>query len=146
MKKRICALLALLTVMSCLTACSFTQNIIGAPKTMVVSNSKVRIMIEYLAANDMSGAKLMLHPRAGESLDVVLGQMRDYLGGRNIFTLGTRDACISTTIGASGEIMQETCTFEVIMRDDSSFYVYATYLSDSEGEGLTDLQFVFGAE
>ena len=144
MKKTVCCLLILLSVLSCLMACNFTTNVSGNLAGEAESFSNVEEMMAALAEDSTSDAKQMMHPKSAENSDAAIIQMSTYLAGREAVSIQQVSIDVKTTNGASGKTKKERATYTATLSDGDIIYLSVTYLSDSDGDGFTSFQLVLG--
>ena len=144
MKKLICVVLAMLTLLCCLTACNFTRNMTGALAGNAEATPKAEEMMAALAENRIADAKALMHPQVGEGLDTAITQMSDYLAGRKVSAMELKNINVSTTSGTSGKATQEKVAYHVTLTDSTSIYISAVYLTNGDGAGFVTFQVVLG--
>lgn len=144
MKKLVCFVLVQLALLSCLTACNFTQNMSGAFAGEAESTSKVEEMMMALAENRASDAKTLMHPQVAEKTDAAIAQMSDYLVGREVSSMELRSIGVNTSTGTSGKTRQEQVAYQVTLADGAVIYINVVYLSNNAGTGFASFQLVLG--
>ena len=144
MKKCICLALVLITLLSCLTACNFTQTMSGALAGEAESASKVDEMMKALAENRTTDAKSLMHPQVAEKADAAIIQMSTYLAGREASDLKLTGINVQTSASTSGKTRQEQTTYQVTLTDGAVIYLNVVYLSNNAGVGFTSFQLVLG--
>ena len=144
MKRSICFVLVLVTLLSCLTGCNFTQNMSGALAGVAESTSKVKEMMTALAENRAPDAKALLHPQATEKADAAIAQMSDYLSGREVSSIEQKNININTFTGTSGKTKQEKVVYQATLTDGAVIYINVVYLSTNSGTGFSSFQLVLG--
>ena len=144
MKKIICFTLVLLALLSCLTACNFTQNVSGAIAGEAEATPKVEEMMAVLADNNAPDAKVLLHPQVAETSDDAIAQMSDYLAGRKASAIELMGITVNTSTGTAGTTRQERVGYRVTLDDDAVIYINAVYLSNNQGNGFASFQIVLG--
>lgn len=144
MKKLICLVSVLLILLSCLTACNFTQKMSGALAGEAECTPKVQEMMTALAENRTTDAKAMMHPQAAETSDAAIAQMRDYMTGREVSAMELKSININTSTGTSGKTRQEQAAYQVTLTDGAVIYLNAVYLSNNAGTGFASFQLVLG--
>ena len=144
MKKLICVILVMLTLVCSLTACKFTQNMSGALAGNAESTPKAEEMMAALTQSRLADAKALLHPAAEENADTAITQMSDYLAGREVSTLKLQNINVKTTTGTSGKTTQEQAAYKVTLSDNSIVYINAVYLTNDDGAGFVSFQLVLG--
>lgn len=144
MKKLISVALIFLAILSCLTACNFTQNLSGALADEAEATSQVEKMMTALAQNRISDAEKLMHPQASEKSDAAMMQMSDFLAGRAAVAMKLRNINVKTSAGTSGKIRQEEVAYQVTLTDGAVIYLNVIYLSNNAGSGFTSFQLVLG--
>lgn len=144
MKKLICLCLVLFSVLGCLSACNFTQNMSGL-KDKAESTPKVEEMMTALTEKSTSDAKALMHPQIGESKNAGISQLIDFVNGRSLKSLELTNINFSSAIGTSGNQKQEQTTFKASLSDGDIIYITAVYLSNDAGAGFISFQIVLGA-
>lgn len=144
MKKLVCLVLVMLALLSCLTACSFTQNLSGDLAGKAESTSKVEEMLAALAENRASDAKALMHIQSADRSDTAIAQMIAYLDGRKVSSLELKNINVNTSTGTSGKARQERVAYQVTLTDDVVIYLNVVYLSNNAGTGFTAFQLVLG--
>ncbi len=144
MKKIICFSLIIFTMLGCLTACSFTQNLSGALADEAEATEKVEEMLLALAENRTSDAKTLMHPQATGNIDSALTQISGYLAGRKADSMELENINISTSTGTSGKTRQEQVVYRVTLSDSDVIYLNAVYFSNKDGAGFVSFQLVLG--
>ncbi len=144
MKKLVCLVLVMLALLSCLTACSFTQNLSGDLAGKAESTSKVEEMMAALAENRTSDAKALMHTQSAERSDAAIAQMSAYLDGREVSSMELKSINVNTSTGTSGKTRQEQVAYKVILTDGVVIYLNVVYLSNNAGTGFTSFQLVLG--
>ncbi len=145
MKKTICFTLVMLTIISCLTACSFNTYVSGALKNKAESTPKVNEMMTALSEGRMSDAKALMHPQASEkATDDTVEQMISYFNGRSATSTEMVNVNVSSSTGTSGKARQEQASYKVTLNDGAVVHISAVYLSNSAGNGFISFQLVLG--
>lgn len=144
MKKTICVVLSMLTLLCCLTACNFTQNMSGALAGEAEATPKAEKMMAALAKNSTDEAKALLHAKASGFLDTGITQMSDYLDGREVSSMSLISINVNTTKGAAGNSRQERVGYTATLSDGTIIYINAVYLSDQTDAGFLSFQIVLG--
>lgn len=144
MKKIICVVLSMLTLLCCLTACNFTQNMSGALAGEAEATPKAEKMMAALAKNSTDEAKALLHAKASGFLDTGITQMSDYLDGREVSSMSLISINVNTTKGAAGTSRQERVGYTATLSDGTIIYINAVYLSDQTDAGFLSFQIVLG--
>lgn len=144
MKKLICVVLSMLTLLCCLTACNFTQNMSGALAGEAEATPKAEKMMAALAKNSTDEAKALLHAKASGFLDTGITQMSDYLDGREVSSMSLISINVNTTKGAAGNSRQERVGYTATLSDGTIIYINAVYLSDQTDAGFLSFQIVLG--
>ena len=144
MKKLFCFTLALLVLLTCLTACNLTQNASGALAGSAEATPKVEEMMAALAANRTDEIKSLMHPNAGENTDVAIAQLSKYLAGRTVGTIEQKSINVSSSTGTSGKTRQEQVAYRVTLSDGEIVYLKAVYNSDRNGTGFLAFQMILG--
>ena len=144
MKKLICFSLVLLVLLSCLTACSFTQKAVNALASEAEATPKVKEMVAALTEDRTADAKALLHPQVVETSDNAIEQMRGYLAGRSASAIDIKGVNINTSTGTAGKTRQEQLTCQVTLTDGEIIYLNVVYLSNKHGAGFTAFQVVLG--
>ena len=144
MKKIICLTLVLLTVLGCLSACNFTQNMSGEIVGEAEATPKVKEMMEALEEDNLSDAKALLHPRIAEVSDNAIAQMRAYLAGRKASAMELKSISVHTSAGTAGKARQEQAAYRVALSDGDVIFLNVVYLSDNQGSGFASFQVVLG--
>ena len=144
MKKIICVALALLLLLSCLTACDITQSMVDAIEEGAEATPKVEKMMAALADHNVADAKALLHPQLTEISDDAIIQMSDYLAGRTVSAMELENINTTSSAGVGGKIRQERLAYQVTLTDGAVIYLNVIHVSGSEGEGFTAFQIVLG--
>lgn len=144
MRKLISVALILQAVLSCLTACNFTQNLSGTLADEAEATSQVEKMMMALAQNRTSDAEKLMHPQASEKSGAAMAQMSDFLAGRTVVDMELRNINVKTSTGTSGKIRQEEAAYQVTLTDGTVIYLNVVYLSNPAGIGFTAFQLVLG--
>jgi len=144
MRKVIPFLFVLLVLISCLTACTFTQSRAGLLAGDAESASLAEEMMAAMAEGCKSDAIALMYPElAVEAEDKIL-QMIDYLDGRHVDAMEQKSINVNTSTGTSGKARQEQVVYEVTLDDGDVIFINTVYLSDSDGEGFISFQLVLG--
>ena len=141
MKKTICLTLIVLAIISCLTACNFTANIL---KDQAESTPKVEKMLTALTSGNSSDAKALLHPHANTDSGNSINQMIKYLNGRKVSSIELTSVNFSSSIGTSGQMKQEQATYKVSLNSTETIYITAVHLTNNAGNGFISFQLVLG--
>lgn len=141
MKKTICLTLVIMAVMCCLTACNFTLNSI---KDNAESTPKVKEMLTALTNGNLSDAKALLHPQLTNAPDDSINQMIGYFNGRSVSSIDLINVNYKSSVGTSGQIMQEQATYRITLNFTETVYITSVYLSNNEGFGFISFQLVMG--
>ncbi|MBE6797935.1 MAG: hypothetical protein E7531_06345 [Ruminococcaceae bacterium] len=144
MKKLISVALIVLALLSCLTACSFTQNMSGVLAGDAECTPKVEEMLSVLAENNTSDAKALMHPQSSDKSDAAIEQMSTYLAGREADSMELQNINVSTSTGTSGRTSQEQVSYRVNLSDGEVIYLNVVYLSNKDGTGFASFQIVLG--
>ena len=144
MKKSICCILLLLSVLSCLMACNFTTNTSGDFAGEAESFSKVEEIMVALAQNNTSDAKQTIHPKSVEESDAAIVQMSNFLAGRKAVSIQQVSIHVTTSKGTAGKTKEEYVTYAATLSDGDIVYLSVVYLSDNDGDGFTSFQMVLG--
>lgn len=144
MKKVICLILALAAMLSCLTACRFSQNASGAMAGKAESAPKAEEMMASLAAGSISDAKALMHPQVAENADQAIAQMSAYLAGRKTSAMEQKSITVNTSTGTAGNSRQERVAYQVTLSDGAVIYINSIYLSDKLGTGFVSFQLILG--
>ena len=131
-------------IIGCLTACNFSSNISSSLHENAESSAKAEKMINALAENRIEDARDMMHSNVVASNDDALNQMIDYLDGRDADSMEPENINISSSVGTSGKIRQESVVYKVTLTDNSVIRVKAIYLSDSSDSGFIAFQISLG--
>ena len=116
MKKAICLTLVILSIASCLTACSFTSNIMNAQKDKAESTPKVKEMMSAMTEKSVSDATSLLHPEANEKADDAIEQIVSYVNGRSVSSMELMNINVTSSTGTSGKMRKK---------------IYSKYLSNN---------------
>ena len=144
MKKRVCLAMALLMVICCLTACSFTSSMLDTGGGKLQATSKVEDMMTAMAENRLEDAKALMHPTAAAQSVDPIAQMSAFLAGRKVTNMQQTTISVNTSTGTSGKTRQESASFQVTLDDGTAIHLAVTYLSNKAGEGFTSFQLVLG--
>ena len=144
MKKIICLVFVILSILSCLTACSFLSNITNKIENNAESKPKIEEMMSLLAENRISDAKNLLHPEANENANESLEQIASYINGRNAGSMKLTNINISSSTGTSGKTRQEQVTYQVTLTDGEIVSLNTIYLSNKAGNGFISIQLALG--
>lgn len=144
MKKTICFTLVLLVLLSCLTACNFTQNMSGALAGDAEATPKVEAMMAALADNSTADAKALMHPQVAERSDDAIAQMCAYLAGRKASAIEMKSINVNTSTGTAGKTRQERVAYQVTLTDGAVIFLNTVYLSSDQGNGFASFQIVLG--
>lgn len=144
MKKIICLSLVLFALLSCLTACNFTQNMSGALAGEADATPKAEEMIEALADGNTAAAKALLHPQAAETSDGAIAQMSSFLAGRYATAIEVNSITVNTSTGTAGNTRQERVVYRVTLTDGDIIFLNVAYLSNGQGTGFASFQIVLG--
>ncbi len=144
MKKIICLVFVILSILSCLTACSFLSNITNKIENNAESKPKIEEMMSLLAENRISDAKNLLHPEANEDANEALEQIASYINGRNAGSMKLTNINISSSTGTSGKTRQEQVTYQVTLTDGEIVSLNTIYLSNKAGNGFISIQLALG--
>ena len=144
MKKLFCLTLVLITLIGCLTACNFTQNLSGALAGEAESTEKAEEMLAALAEKRTSDAKALIHPESAEKADASISQMSAYLSGRKANSIEIENISINSSTGTSGKARQEQAVYKVTLTDGEVIYLNVVYLSNKDGAGFLSFQLALG--
>lgn len=146
MKRLLSCILITSALICCLTACSFTGEVIGTWSDNLEANEKVVEMINALATNNTSDAKALMHPQVINTSNLAISQMSAYLSGRQADSVDLDTFSLNTSSGLSGKdkVRREQATYMVTLTDAEVIWVEVTYLSDDEGVGFTSFQLLLG--
>ena len=144
MKKAICLTLVILSITSCLTACSFTSNIMNVQKDKAESTPKVEEMMSAMAEKSVSDAKSLLHPEANEKADDAIEQIVSYVNGRSVSSMELININVSSSTSISGKMRKEQAVYQVAMADGEIFYLNTVYVTNNDGDGFISFQLVLG--
>ena len=144
MKRLLCIALLILFLMSCLTACNFTQRASGALAGAAEATPKVEEMMTALAENRASDAKALLYPQATANSATAIAQMSNYLAGRDASSIELANINFSASTGTSGKTRQEQVVYKATLSDGEVIYIEAVYLSDNTGVGFTSFRLTLG--
>lgn len=144
MKKIICTLLVVLVILSCMTACSFVQNMSGTIADNAASTLKAEEMMAALADDNASDAKALLHPQVAETSDNAITQMSSYLDGREVSAMELKSINVNASAGTAGKSIQEQASYQVTLTDGAVIFLNVVYLSNDQGDGFTSFQVVLG--
>jgi len=144
MKKAICLTLVILSIASCLTACSFTSNIMNVQKDKAESTPKVEEMMSAMAEKSVSDATSLLHPEAKEKADDAIEQIVSYVNGRSVSSMELININVSSSTSTSGKMRKEQAVYQVAMDDGEIFYLSTVYVTNNDGDGFISFQLVLG--
>jgi len=144
MKKTICFTLVLFSLLGCLTACNFTQNMSGTAAGVAEATPKAEKMMAALADNNTSDAKALLHPQIAETSDNAISQMSAYLAGRKTNSIELKNITVNTSTGTAGKVRQERAAYQVTLADGAVIYLNVVFLSNNQGTGFASFQLVLG--
>ena len=144
MKKFFCAFVVLIMIVGCLSACDFTQNIVGDMADGRESTLKAEELLLALSENRPADAKELMHQEVAEKSETALAQISTYLAGRTVSDMEALNVNIKTTTGTGGKITQEQIAFKLTLSDNSTVYLNALYYSDSADTGFASFQLVIG--
>ncbi len=144
MKKRICFVLVVLVMLSCLTACNFTQSTLNSLADKAEATPKVEAMMSALAENRISDAIGLIHPQKAENSEDTISQICSYLDGRKTSSIVPESINVNSSVSTSGKARQEELVYKVTLTDGAVVYLNVVYLSDNEGTGFTSFQLVLG--
>ncbi|MBE6669355.1 MAG: hypothetical protein E7601_04030 [Ruminococcaceae bacterium] len=144
MKKAICLTLVILSIASCLTACSFTSNIMNVQKDKAESTPKVEEMMSAMAEKSVSDATSLLHPEAKEKADDAIEQIVSYVNGRSVSSMELININVSSSTSTSGKMRKEQAVYQVAMDDGEIFYLNTVYVTNNDGDGFISFQLVLG--
>ena len=141
MKKKICLVLIILSVIGCLTACNFTLN---NAKDEAESTPFVEEMLAALTSDNISEAEALLHPATNDSAREALNQMIAYLNGKKISSTELINVNFTSSVGTAGKVHQEQVNYRLKLDNIETVYINAVYLSNDEGTGFVSFQLVLG--
>ena len=144
MKKAICLTLVILSIASCLTACSFTSNIMNVQKDKAESTPKVEEMMSAMTEKSVSDATSLLHPEAKEKADDAIEQIVSYVNGRSVSSMELININVSSSTSTSGKMRKEQAVYQVAMDDGEIFYLNTVYVTNNDGDGFISFQLVLG--
>ena len=144
MKKAICLTLVILSIASCLTACSFTSNIMNVQKDKAESTPKVEEMMSAMTEKSVSDATSLLHPEAKEKADDAIEQIISYVNGRSVSSMELININVSSSTSTSGKMRKEQAVYKVAMDDGEIFYLNTVYVTNNDGDGFISFQLVLG--
>ena len=144
MKKAICLTLVILSIASCLTACSFTSNIMNVQKDKAESTPKVEEMMSAMTEKSVSDATSLLHPEAKEKADDAIEQIVSYVNGRSVSSMELMNINVSSSTSTSGKMRKEQAVYQVAMDDGEIFYLNTVYVTNNDGDGFISFQLVLG--
>ena len=141
MKKKICLVLIIISVIGCLTACNFTLN---NAKDEAESTPFVEEMLAALTSDNISEAEALLHPAANDSAREALNQMIAYLNGKKISSTELINVNFTSSVGTAGKVHQEQVNYRLKLDNVETVYINAVYLSNDDGTGFVSFQLVLG--
>ena len=144
MKRLICVVLVLFTMVSCLTACTFSNNLSGGLAGKAEAAPKVEQMMSALAENRVADAKALMHPQMIEKSDAAISQIITYIAGRDADSIEQKSINVKTSTGTSGKTRQEQMAYKVTLTDGTVIYLNVVYISNKEGNGFATFQVVLG--
>ena len=144
MKKWVCVTLAVLVMLTGLTACSFTKRLANELADEAEATPREESMLTALVGNQPSDAKALMHPQVADRSDEPIAQMIAYLAGREIRDLELNSINVSTSAGTGGKARQEKLTYKVTLDEDEVIYLNLAYQSDAQGIGFMSFQVVLG--
>ena len=143
MKRIFCLAIVLVVLVGCFASCDLAesmQGIVNAVGSKVESGPKVEEMMDAMSEGRKSDAKELLHPDVADDSDKAIDQMSAFLADRKVEQMELK----SVNLNTSNKGNQEEVVYEITLDDGDIFYVKAVYLSNDDGEGFTDFQFVLG--
>lgn len=144
MKKVLC-LLAAAVLLCVMTGCTFNAHFSDSTGIAKMQSApKVETLLEALADEDPDNEFAYIHPEAEEKSEAALAQLKQFLAGRDVRALEQQSASVNTSSGTNGNSRMEKGVFLVTLEDQTTFYISATHLTNSEGEGFASFQFVLG--
>lgn len=143
MKKLVCVILAAALLLPVLTACNFTTNFSDSNGTLA-EQEKVERMFAALASRDLEAAEALLHPDVAAEQADALEQLQEYLDGRKLADMTQLNWKVTSTASLGGKTRQESATYQVVLEDDTAFYLTVCYLTQEQAEGFSTFQFVLG--
>ena len=144
MKKIVCVSLALLALLGCLTACTFTRSASGPLAGTAQSADKVEEMMAALAEERVTDAKALMHPEVAEQSEDAIAQICDFLAGRSATEIVMEGISVNTSSGTAGKSRQELVTYRVQLSDGDVVYLNVGYLSNGDGDGFNSFRLVLG--
>jgi hypothetical protein len=144
--KKLLSLICLLTLtVCCLGACNFTGNTSGNPDTEVKADSKTEEMMLALAENRIDDAKALMYPEKADASAAGLMQIGKYLAGRGFTSIERLTVNTTTSVGTSGNTVQQQASYKVNLTDGEVVYLTLTYYTSDATEGFITFQLVLGA-
>ncbi|MEE0945987.1 MAG: hypothetical protein U0M42_04055 [Acutalibacteraceae bacterium] len=144
MKKFICLGCVVLILVSCLSACNFTNNMSGALAGEAECKMKVEEMLSALSENRLSDAKSLMHPEVRENADTAIAQMSDYLVGKEVTLVEQKDISVTNSSGTSGKTKEEKVVYQLTLSDGDVIFLNVYYFSNKNGIGFASFQIVLG--
>lgn len=143
MKRFLCLSLILVALLGCFTACDLeglVSNMASNLENQSESAQMVKDMMTALCEGRAEDAKALMHPTVAERADDGISQMIAFLDGREVGTMNLQNINLST----SGGEKEESLVYAVELSDGKMVFVQAVYLSDDDGAGFSEFQFVMG--
>ena len=145
MKKTICFVCVILTMLGLLSACNFNTNMTDSTgKSKMEALPQVEEMLQALAEEDGEKALGLMHPDAPNRSAQAIEQLCNYLAGRKVKNLEQKNLHKTKSSGTYGTKQQETATILVTMEDEEQFYLSVSYLTDAEKKGFVSFQLILG--
>lgn len=138
MKRIICLLVVICTLVFSLTSCAVVQGALLGIFTATTSEAgtKVEEMVYALAEDRKNDALALMHPAIKETSIDGIASMVDYIGERQIESMQQTGYYFSTQVGLIGLIKQEQVTYTVIFTDGTAIGVDSIYTTTPEGTGF----------
>ena len=105
---------------------------------------KVKEMMTILAQKRTTDAKALMHPDMADRSDAAIGQVMEYLNGREVTAMEVASIQVNTSAGTSGTMRKENLAYKVSLSDSTMIYLNVIYLSDNSGAGFLSFQVVLG--
>lgn len=145
MKKAICIVCVILTMLGLLSACNFNTNMTdNTGKTKMDAWKQVEEMLRALAEADRDKVLALMHPDAQNRSTQAIDQLIDYMDGRKVTDLEQKNLHKTKSSGTYGTKQQESATLVVTMEDKEQFYLSVVYLTDEKQKGFTSFQLILG--
>ena len=143
MRRFLCLALILAALLCCFTACDLeglVNNMASNLENQSVSAQLVKDAMTALCENRPDDVKALMHPSVADKADDGISQMIAFLDGREVSAMNLQNINLST----AGGDKEESLIYAVELSDGKMVFVQALYLSDDDGAGFSEFQFVMG--